>query len=309
MKFSRRRCLLPGHGKTKKLTAVFVNGNPGCMDFYINFLSDMADMMKNNAKYSSFSQLEVVSWSHKNHNISGEGEDVINFESTTYEEQVDHSNKMISHHCKDSDSLMFIGHSIGCKIVLEILQSQPQLLDRTCKVVLLMPFVLWRNLSLPHKLSLHSFLALYGPRTSQLIKSVSSHVYSLLRRTSRRLKHFLIWLLTGLSGENLSIISDLLLSPRIISNFLSMGYSELRVVRRDEEKTLDFLKSLDSSNSVEITALYTSADLWAPILDLKLLQELLPHSKAKFSFVPHLTHSFCLIRKSVEKVLEFVCHI
>jgi hypothetical protein len=300
----------------KKLGVFFINGNPGCMDFYIPFLSQVADNLMHGTCPSfacAPTEVEVMSWSHANHFATHEDDKKIdvNFDCLSYEEQVDYSTNMVLNHCKESncDQIVFIGHSIGCKIVLEILQSQPVLLEKTSQVVMLLPFILWSNLHFCHKLSLQTFLALYNPITSKLIQNTTSLLFAVFNSMPRILKRFAFSLLTGfsLSTSNLNFVAESLFSPRVVSNFFAMGYSEIKVVIRDEQKTVDFLTRLDESKKVRLSALFTTDDLWAPLGDYLLLKSILKNSKRNIVFIPHLTHSFCLLSKSIEQVLEFVC--
>ena len=57
---------------------------------------------------------------------------------------------------------MYIGHSIGAYIALEVLSNAKHLVSECTSVVLLMPFIAWKQLPTTHKLFLNLVSASEG---------------------------------------------------------------------------------------------------------------------------------------------------
>jgi pimeloyl-ACP methyl ester carboxylesterase len=196
-------------------------------------------------------------------------------------------------HEEEEVEVMLIGHSIGAWMALDILSRHPQIRKRTKHFVMLMPFMFWSNLPMLHRTKLSSFRMLH-PVSHHIVTSSAQSLLYVNPQTRRRL----FKAATGLTDELVSLISDRLLTKRLVQNFYTMGYDEICDVKKHESRMLGLLSDLDKE--MDLFALYTDDDVWAPEGDVSLLRKTVPQATVVFS--PGLTHAFSLTEQRIQKV-------
>ena len=201
--------------------------------------------------------------------------------------------------------IYLVGHSIGSYIALEVL-NRSSLLRRLCSsVILLMPFILWRNIPLHHKRNLK-----LGKLLAPVIQSsayVMARAFQCLPRVVRR---SILRLPILPHGGVPHLLLHELMSPRLIGNFFSMGVDEVRAISCQDEHVLDTIQAI-VKDKINVLAVYTNDDVWAPETDFaEILRATrsIPRKQCLVETVieKNLTHAFVLDLKAVGIVADIV---
>ena len=278
-----------------KYQIFFIPGNPGCLIYYEKFFKILHECCCNSKRDY---RVELHAVAHAGHHLSNINKNCNNQNNKcriTYslEEQNIHQAAFIKRHADISESteIMIIGHSIGAYMIGRITEllssssSSSSIVTRIKDLILLMPFVKWRNLPLLHRCQLRCFQSLL-PFSKQLA------LLSLPLIPNTLLK---VALSTATPKEYVDHAVDTI--QKVGSNFLSMGVDEIQTISNQQEnmKGLDLLGKLRfyGSNFRSAYALYTLDDNWAPIEDIvDLKKDVFP--SLQYDIVPNLVHSFSL---------------
>lgn len=116
--------------KNSKTLILIIPGNPGIIEFYEKFAKDL------NAE----TELDVLGISHTGHLYD---EKVKNWQPLNLLTQINHKIEYIEKYLSDEDvNIILIGHSIGCYIILEVLNyMNKDLKKKVKKAFLLMPTI------------------------------------------------------------------------------------------------------------------------------------------------------------------------
>lgn len=304
--FHQTGCLKsPSERRTKRLHIFFVAGNPGTLHFYLNFLQSFFSGLVNSNFCTPYDAVYCHGVGHANHHVelesalssSSKSQPSDDAEKYNLEFQICHKLAFITS-VSDNDGdgflsadVMMIGHSIGSYIVLDMLERCELLRQQTKYITLLMPFIFWSKLPFLHRAKLSSYVALH-PMSQHLITSLVSTFLKIGHKKRKRL----IGMITGEEGEQLDTIADGMVNKRIVNNFLSMGFDEIRDVKSNEGRMLSLLQHLDEETvdgKKDVFLLYTDNDEWAPEADAKMLRRTLKHGTTIVT-EPGLTHGFSM---------------
>lgn len=109
-----RLSLIPSHTIERMLT-----GNPGEIEYYTDYLSKLYSEMN----------IPTIGISHAGHNRIPAGHSRPQMSSQLFglEAQIDHKARFIRDHIEPSTRIILVGHSIGCYILLELLDRYPDI--------------------------------------------------------------------------------------------------------------------------------------------------------------------------------------
>ena len=185
-------------------------------------------------------------------------------------------------------------------MICELLRLNPSYVENTVCIYLIMPFMIWRNVPLSHKVKLNVFR--YTRYVSQwVIEQLAAIVEAVGESTEGTLERLVRALAPQLNDEAIDVVTHRLVSKRMASNFLSMGIGEIIAVPLHELRTLNFLSSVGAK---QFWALYTDNDVWAPEADAVLLKDTCPWCDVEV--MAGLTHGFVATSSSIERVVDAV---
>jgi len=187
-------------------------------------------------------------------------------------------------------------------MVAEVLKRESAIRAATTEVVMLMPFILWRNIPLYHKTGLRAFEYTH-PSSYHAVKWLLTRFSGLPTYYKRlALANNREW--TWNSG-NLRVIATRLLSPRLIDNFFAMGIDEIKLIsQQDEAQMVRTFTSL-AADGIALRFLYTNGDVWAPMEDTVRLQRVFKtFSNVSILKAPNVTHGFSTHKPWRDQVLQ-----
>lgn len=121
-----------------KVLFLIIPGNPGVVGFYRTFMQTIHSMLA----YSH----PVWAVSHAGHCVPPVSMDMVEDGSSAMESdvfglkgQIEHKLEFIRKHVPTETSLVLVGHSIGCDIILEIMKRNPKI--KVLKAILLFPTI------------------------------------------------------------------------------------------------------------------------------------------------------------------------
>jgi hypothetical protein len=301
------------HQHRKVLHAFFIPGNPGTLVFYAEFLRHFIQALRESTQFSVFDIIYCHAVGHADHHLATASDGAstkkrssINAHGLSF--QTMHKLDFVETTLRKYDSYLNIspnddvsvaltGHSIGMWMVLDMLSMSTALRKRTKFIQMFMPFIFWSGLPFSHKAKLSSFRSLH-PASHHIVTNIVESLLYIQPHYRRQL----FKLATGLGGDLVSIVSDQLLTRRMVQNFYTMGCDEICEVKRQETRMLELLQALDTD--MNIFALYTDDDVWAPVGDMRTLQSHLPHATVVYQ--PGLTHAYSLTPERIRKVCALV---
>ncbi|XP_051797289.1 lipid droplet-associated hydrolase isoform X1 [Acanthochromis polyacanthus] len=232
-----------------KVLFLIIPGNPGVVGFYKTFMQTLHMMFGY--------QYPVWAASHAGHCVPPTSMDMVDDTYSAEEDDVFGLNGQIEHklaflrtHVPRETSLVLVGHSIGCYIILEMMKRNPEL--KVLKAVMLFPTI-ERMAQTPQGKVMTPVLCYM-----RYVAYLPLFLVSLLPDT---IKAGLIKLvLGGISALDSSVIQPTvgLLSGDSGVNAMYMGGQEMRKVRERDNITIK--KNLD-----KIIFYYGATDHWCPI--------------------------------------------
>lgn len=180
-----------------------------------------------------------------------------------------------------------IGHSIGAWMLIEILQSKPNIMKRVKSVHLLFPTLQKMadtvNGFIVNKLvrNLHYFIILFIHFLYLLPKKLVEYLIKFYGKINSLPQH-----------HSKNILKYL--NPKIVEKVMMLAYDEMDTVRNLNIEGINKIKTITN-------VIYGSSDGWAPISYMEELNRFLPDIKMK---EVNIDHAFVL--KSSETVAEMV---
>lgn len=259
---------------------ICITGNPGVTDFYIEFASELHRSLGLPVCVIGHAGHEYLADKSSNH-LKGQ-EHLFDLEG-----QVKHKADMICNHIDKRSKLHFIGHSIGCWIILELFDKHCDLIQRTSSVNFLFPTVQKMAIS-PNGQFLNNVIRRFHVLVMVFIKLV----YLL----PRCINEFLANCYLRLNSLPQHYLERLLkyCNPYVLEKVLFMAYDEMDSVVSLNTGIVDKVKHITN-------VIYSSQDGWAPghyMEDFKKFQPELQMKEVK------IAHAFVL--KSSEAVAEMV---
>lgn len=232
-----------------KVLLLIIPGNPGVVGFYTTFMRTLHRMF--NYRHP------VWAVSHAGHCVPPDSLDMVEDASLAAEldvfginGQIEHKLAFLKKHVPRETSLVLIGHSIGCYIILEIMKRDPKL--KVLKAIMLFPTI-ERMAQTPQG-------RVMTPVLCQM-RYVAYFPLFLLSLLPERLKSSLIKLvLGGIRCLDHTIIQPAigLLSGDCAANAMYMGGQEMKMVLdRDNATVKKHLKKL--------IFYYGATDHWCPV--------------------------------------------
>lgn len=256
-----------------------ITGNPGVIDFYVKFGEALFDYAKLPVCIVGHSGQNIVP--DKLSNVLKNREHLYNLQAQLHH-KVDLINKL------DAQSkLHVVGHSIGAWMIVEILNSNPNIMERVKSVHLLFPTL--------QKMAETTS----GIIVNKLLRNVHSvvvlliHLLYLLPESVRTFLISQYVKLTKLPDYNTKNIIKYI-NPTIMEKVMMLAYDEMDYVGDLNVEALDKIKS-------KTHVIYSPTDGWAPISYINDLRIFMPDIKLE---KVNIDHAFVL--KSSEKVASIV---
>lgn len=289
-----------------------IPGNPGSAHFYQPFAEDLYQRV---VEEHADQVVHVYCLSHANHHINSSFKRSNESRYLGLEDQIFHHLDYMEHAIKRFKKkyellladihVYLVGHSIGAYIAIEVL-NRSSLLRRLCSnAMLLMPFILWRNVPSHHKRTL-----LLGKYSAALLKPAAYGITKALEYLPSAIRQAVIGLpIQSNRGVSQLVLHDLT-SARLAGNFRSMGIDEVGAISVLDDHVLRSLQSL-VTDSISLLTLHTNDDVWAPESDFaEVLRATrsIPRRRCLVEtvFEKDLTHAFVLDQNAVRVVTEIV---
>ncbi|XP_057715329.1 lipid droplet-associated hydrolase isoform X2 [Corythoichthys intestinalis] len=232
-----------------KVLVLIIPGNPGVVGFYRTFIQSL---------YTIFGcQYPVWAVSHAGHCMPPASMDMVEDDSSTAEldtfglnGQIEHKLAFLRKHVPKKTSLILVGHSIGCYIILEIMRRDPNL--KILKGVMLFPTIERMALT-PQGKAITPVLC-----HLRYVAYLSIFLISLL---PERVKSSLVKLVLGRVGSlDPAVVRATvgLLSGDSAANAVYMGGQEMRKVLERDNMTI-------KKNLEKLIFYYGATDHWCPV--------------------------------------------
>ncbi|XP_028161500.1 lipid droplet-associated hydrolase [Ostrinia furnacalis] len=258
---------------------VCITGNPGIIDFYDIFCSEL----------NTNTGLPVCLVGQSGHDIiPNERSYSLQNEGYLFDlrGQIEHKLDLINNHIHKDCRLHLIGHSIGAWMILESIQKNEQLMERVATINLLFPTL--QEMAVTKN----------GPFVNTLRKIHSIAIFLLI--LFNMLPRFVLGLIakTYLLFRNMPFhYTDRLIkyvNPNILDKVLFLAYDEMDTVRSLNTKAIANVKSVTN-------VIYSQDDGWVPLKYMEDLKKFLPLER--MTEVAY-THEFVL--KSSKEVAALV---
>ncbi|KAM6968649.1 lipid droplet-associated hydrolase [Tautogolabrus adspersus] len=244
-----------------KVLFLIIPGNPGVVGFYRTFMQTI---------HSTFGyQHPVWAVSHAGHCVPPDSMDMIEDPSSAEEGdvfglsgQIEHKLAFLRKHVPRETSLVLVGHSIGCYIILEMMKRDPDL--NILKAVMLFPTI-ERMAQTPQG-------KVMTPVLCQM-RYVAYLPVFLLSLLPERLKTSLIKLVfSGIKSLDQTVVQPTvgLLSGDCAANAIYMGGQEMRKVLERDNITI-------KNNLGKLIFYYGAADHWCPVQYFHDIKQDFPH--------------------------------
>ncbi|XP_028251447.1 lipid droplet-associated hydrolase [Parambassis ranga] len=231
-----------------KVLFLIIPGNPGVVGFYRTFMQTLHSMYEY--------QYPVWAVSHAGHCAPPATMDMVEDASAAEADvfglngQIEHKLAFIRKHVPRETSLVLVGHSIGCYIILEMMKRNPEL--KTLKAVMLFPTIERMSQSPQGKVMTPVLCHM------RYIAYLPLFLLSLLPET---LKAGLIKLaFGGINSLDHTVIQPTvgLLSGDCAANAMYMGGQEMRKVLERDNITI-------KNNLEKLIFYYGATDHWCPV--------------------------------------------
>ncbi|XP_069951902.1 lipid droplet-associated hydrolase-like isoform X1 [Cherax quadricarinatus] len=223
---------------------LIIPGNPGLASFYIDFMQTIYSSLKETHSIWAISHAGHCHTSH----ISAwpDSNNVYNLE-----EQINHKIAFIQDHIPQQAKVTLIGHSIGCQIILRLLQY----FDSKSEVTIVKSFLLFptveRLRNTPNGQRFWPMLCYLR----WLVIFLTACLYVLPVKVREKM---LLWFFKGRQVPDCSIQATIqLFQPKVMQNVLWMAYHELLQVHEADTEAIDKHKD-------KIVLYYGAMDGWCP---------------------------------------------
>jgi len=286
---------------------LFTPGNPGVVQWYIDFLCEVLQQLGNG-------------FAVRGSSLAGHGLDdnvVGNYDHTqrnlaipwTMKGQIKHRTEWIDNILKDwrikhptspLPKLVFLNHSIGAHFIQTMLIQRPDILKRTQQIIHCTPFIRF-DPPLLKKIVLS--------RTSQsfryTIPTITSIVKVLSAILPRKLIDIYLHKVVCLNCENgRRIALDVFMNEKMVRNHLVLGFEEIRELC---EYPNDIAFRLLGETPLSI--LFCVNDQWAPESHLRDLQYMQSQSQIPnniyMEYMRQIQHDFIVHPEQIDPVVEY----
>lgn len=293
-----------------------IPGNPGLVDYYESFAQEL----------NQTTNLPVVAVSHTGHMFYSDGLEGDNWPSASLDTQITHKLKFIEEHLMTDQAkfqnVIFVGHSIGCYCILEILGNiRPELKSRVKKAFLLFPTVERMAVTPSGKVLtfLTSFMLWFIYPLAYLISLLPEKLMAPLvnvfftQRHNRYVSNDASESLVDNAG---GVVQKMIGTYHCTKSVMHMGKDEMREVTELKEHRVK--ENLDL-----LLFYYGRKDKWCPMNyhdDMKnLVETLKPNNKDNKEDLAHvhldehnMEHAFILFKRQVstlsKKIDEWINH-
>ncbi|KAJ0182358.1 hypothetical protein K1T71_001727 [Dendrolimus kikuchii] len=258
---------------------ICVTGNPGITDFYTEFASELHTSLN----------LPVCVIGHAGHEpVSDKNSNVLRGQEHNFDlnGQIKHKVELLRL-IDEKSKFHLIGHSIGCWIILELLNKHSDIVERSKSINLLFPTVQKMALSPNGK-----FLNKVIRRLHLLVMFFFTFIYLL----PAVIKEFLIYNYLKLKSLPLNYKEGMLkfCNPSVGEKILFMAYDEMDKVTSLNVKAVDRMKHVTN-------VVYGKYDDWVPVRYMEDFKQFQPELIMK---EVRIDHAFVL--KSSEAVANIV---
>lgn len=291
----------------------FVPGNPGCVGWYIPFLEQLVTKLgvgfaACGVSYAGHGgtpdQRNVEQWEHDDKSdrntripwtVNGQIDHKIAWLDMILKEFPRNSSEE-----EDTPRIVFITHSIGAHMVQRLCILRPDILQRTCLIIHLMPFMRM-NAPQPQQWFLSrvaqspSAVLAVGRGLSRIFGSVLPATWqSLMLRDSVP------------DEKDRQLAQSLISQPAFVRNFFELGCEEIRHV--PEQPDAWALQRIARHCPTEIL-FCGGPDHWAPPFHMDDIKELQQHglvpNNVHCTYLEPLRHAFVVVPQMVPVVLDY----
>lgn len=251
-----------GIGKTEEIQkceelVLLIPGNPGLIGYYNEFLDTIYKTLK----------MPLCVISHAGHDLPiGGVPPVEEKQSYDLEFQTQHKINFINKYVPSSVRLYLVGHSIGCKIIMNMLKNK-NIDKQVVKCYLLFPTV-ERMAESPNGKFLTKFVLPIVPLILFL-----SWIFTLFPSKIQYSLLYLYFLVRG-SGNNTNDVTRQLINPLILKNVFFLADDEMNTVQELDHNAIDLYKD-------KLFFYYGASDNWTPVSYFEQLLKLHPNVKAQ----------------------------
>ena len=288
----------------------FIPGNPGCVGWYITFLSKVLSEL--GPDYVAYG-ISYAGHSAKNSLVVGIDDNNGNYKREfpwTLRDQIDHKIEFISNilenHHTESTKLIFLSHSIGSHMVQRICLLREDFVLRTDRIIHLMPFFRFHpSLLLSQKLPL-SFVA-------HMPKNVSFGLVEKACKLIKKLPQDTVFRILETNGgvtcaKGRIIALDLARSSEMAKNWLHLGIEELRDLPQLFDKAA--MKVIENGRCPIFMLYCGGPDQWSPQVHMFELLYMQIKSEVPdnyfFHYNEHIIHGFVVKPEMIGPVAKFV---
>ena len=289
---------------------LFTPGNPGVVQWYIDFLCKVLQQLGNGFAVRGCS----LAGHGLDDNVVGNDDDHIDGQRNyaipwTMKGQIIHRTGWIDNIIKDwrikhptspLPKLIFLSHSIGAHFIQSLLIQCPDILKRTQQIIHCTPFIRF-DPPLLKKIVLS--------RTAQsyryTIPTITSIVKLLSAILPRKLIDIYLNKVMRLNCENgRRIALDVFMNEKMVRNHLVLGFEEIRELS-EESNDLAFRLLGETPSSI----LFCVNDQWAPESHLRDLQYLQSQSQIpsniNMNYMTKIQHDFIVHTEQIDPVVEY----
>ncbi|XP_034419459.1 lipid droplet-associated hydrolase isoform X1 [Cyclopterus lumpus] len=244
-----------------KVLFLIIPGNPGVVGFYRTFIQTIHSMFGYH--------YPVWAVSHAGHCVPPDSMDMVEDVSSAAERdvfglngQIEHKLAFLRRHVPSETSLVLVGHSIGCYIILDIMKRNPKL--KIIKAIMLFPTI-ERMAETPQgkvmtPVLCHMRYVAYLPLflLSLLPEGLKASLIKLVFGSIRSLDHTVVQPTVGLLNGDCAV------------NAMYMGGQEMRKVLERDNITI-------KKNLEKLIFYYGASDHWCPVQYYHDIKQDFPH--------------------------------
>ncbi|XP_054161036.1 lipid droplet-associated hydrolase-like [Oppia nitens] len=279
---------------------VFISGNPGEVSYYEELLALIHMQTK----------LSVIGLSHAGHNIIDNYSSNNNNQTKHNNEnkyllngQIDHKRQFIDNHLSGDSKIILIGHSIGCYIILELMDGWETVRQKVLHSILIFPTI--ESMASTSQGSKCQFMFQY-------FKYPILALSYLLDNLSDSFKRRLIKLAMGSTGTgstgtdsssttppNCVVNAAInLFNPNCLMRSIEMALNEFNLVNELNTEAI-------AGNEQKLTFFYGDCDHWCPIDYYQKISQLFPNCDIRLC-LQDIDHAFVTDRQSTHRISQLV---
>ncbi|XP_050682023.1 lipid droplet-associated hydrolase [Leptidea sinapis] len=270
---------------TKSPVILCITGNPGLVDLYIDFATEL----------HKITSMPLCLIGQAGHEISDETSNILENNEHLYslEGQIMHKYDLISKYFEKNTKLHIVGHSIGAWLIVELLARHEMLIEKTSSVNLLFPTLQRMGDTINGK-----FMNNVVRRWHSLIM----FLFKLINVLPDIIISFFIKVYIFMHNlpNNMYQKIHIAINPKIMEKVLFLAYNEMDSVLTLNNSGIDKIKHITN-------VIYSDRDDWAPLHYIDNLKVYEPHIKLQMVKVNHafvLNSSHFIATQLAELILE-----